>query len=516
VAIQCPHCGTILPTDDARFCNHCGTSVPVLPSLQQAPLEAIPDNAASLQEPSSTTDQKKRRSAPREQIAQQPFSLTSQFSGQNEPPAWIKNLGTVNTSEKRSPETAMQQPSLAQQDVPALSSPPETSPPQDAVLQDDLATSITPHRSQFAGRELRVKVWNQDDTLLQSPSEDAPSLQPDVVEDLPTRPTISAVSPELQDAAVRPVPVPQNQSRDQIEMLDTAQIATYGQAQQVPDTPLPIADQSTRIEKTPPIKEDFVPPSVSPAAPSSLPPQQISGPQYTPFLGLGDVPSGPPMQERRPAVQPVAPAGPPTQDRQPFVQSAAPAALSAPSTSTAQPRKSRYPLIAFLILVPVVLVSALGIWIVQARPFSVSPVTQPWQQFQDQKLGVSLLYPNGWQVQVDDAKSTIHFSDSSNTAQVNIAVTSATGGDLAQYLSQQAKQLQITGTKSATTLTFAHSSWTQIQGTTQESGANYNATLLATVHNNHVFTITLLAPSSNYASQEEVNFSYMRNSWQFL
>src|SRR5579884_2699681 len=154
----------MLPRDDARFCNHCGTSIPVPPPLQQTPLETIPDNAASLQEPSSATDQKKQRSAPREQIAQQPFSLPSQSSTQSEPPAWIKNLGSGHTSEKHSPEPAVQQPSLSQQDVPDTPLPSEISPSQDAILQDDLATSITPHRSQFAGRELHVKVWDQDDT----------------------------------------------------------------------------------------------------------------------------------------------------------------------------------------------------------------------------------------------------------------------------------------------------------------------------------------------------------------
>jgi hypothetical protein len=169
-----------------------------------------------------------------------------------------------------------------------------------------------------------------------------------------------------------------------------------------------------------------------------------------------------------------------------------------------------------MILLPVLLIGGLGVWIVEAQPFSVSPVTQPWQQFQDAKLGVSLPYPNGWQVQVDHAKSSARFYDSSNTAQVTIAVTNAADGNLAQYLSQQARQLQMTATKSGASATFAGTSWSQMQGTTQQSGANYTTTLLATVHNNHLFTITQLAPSSNYADQEKVNFSYMRDSWRFL
>jgi hypothetical protein len=510
VAIQCPHCGTLLPRDDARFCNQCGTSVPVQPSLQQTPLEATPDNAASLQDASSTTGPKEHRSGPREQIAQQPFSRPSQFPGPGEPPAWIKNLEAAKPpSEKLSPEMAPKQPSLGQQNTLDFSSPPETPIPQEGDSQEDLSTSITPPRSQFAGRELRVKVWEQEDTLLLPPEENVSSSSSDVIEDLPTRPALSAVSPELHDAAANPVPLSQNQTREQLELLDTAQVAIYGQVQPIPATPPPTPDQDLQTEKASPGKDDFVLPPASPALPTHRP---LPTSAYTPFLGLDGIPAAPPMQER-PPVQSATPPNSSIQERYPVGQ---PAAVPPPSAPTLSSRKSRYPLLVFLILVPVVLVSALGILIVQARPFSVSPVTQPWQQFQDQQLGVSLLYPTGWQVQVDHTKSVIHFYDSSNTAQVNISVTSATGNDLAQFLSQQAKQLQITGTKSAASITFAHTSWAQVQGTTQESGANYTATLLASVHNNRVFTITLLAPSSNYADQEKVNFSYMRDSWQFL
>jgi hypothetical protein len=318
-----------------------------------------------------------------------------------------------------------------------------------------------------------VKVWEQEDTVLLPPSEDVSSPQPNLIDDLPTRPTISAVPSDLRDVAARPVPLPQDQTRDQIELLDTAQIATYGQMQPAPVTPLPVADQGTRVEKTPPIKENVALPPASFASSGSPVHPQLSMPAHTPFLGLGDIPSGSPMQEHRPGVQFAAPSGPPMQEHRPGVQ------FAAPSAPAVQPRKSRYPLLAIMILLPVP-------------------------------------YPNGWQVQVDHAKSSARFYDSSNTAQVTIAVTNAADGNLAQYLSQQARQLQMTATKSGASATFAGTSWSQMQGTTQQSGANYTTTLLATVHNNHLFTITQLAPSSNYADQEKVNFSYMRDSWRFL
>jgi hypothetical protein len=178
--------------------------------------------------------------------------------------------------------------------------------------------------------------------------------------------------------------------------------------------------------------------------------------------------------------------------------------------------KPRLPIIAAIILIPIVLLGGLAFWIVQAQRMSDLAVSQPWQQLHDEKLGIAFAYPNGWQTQADYAKSTLHVHDSSNTAQVNITVAKAPGGDIAQYLSQQAKQMQIADAKAGAPVSFAHASWTQIQGSTLQDGANYTTTLFATVHNARLFTIGFLAPTSNYADQEKVNFSHVRASWSFL
>jgi hypothetical protein len=178
--------------------------------------------------------------------------------------------------------------------------------------------------------------------------------------------------------------------------------------------------------------------------------------------------------------------------------------------------RPRFPIIAAIILIPVVLLGGLAFWIVQAQRMSDLAVTQPWQQLHDEKLGVAFAYPSGWQTQADYAKSTLHVHDSSNTAQVNITAANAPGGDIAQYLSQQAKQMQVADAKSGAPVSFAHASWTQIQGSTLQGGANYTMTLLATVHNTRLFTIEFLAPTSNYTDQEKVNFSHLRASWSFL
>jgi hypothetical protein len=364
-----------------------------------------------------------------------------------------------------------------------------------------------------------VKVWEQEDTALLPAEEDAS----DVVEDQPTRPlasssAMSGLKDDLQNAAARPVPMPAEPAREQIEQLDTVQIAAYGQAKPISADSPPITDQVDLAEKATQISESVAQRPV---------PQPLSMPGITPLPaqreasmpGITPLPGGQQRGMSMPGVTPVpggqqrgtSLSGISMQERRPDVQQAV-----IPVTPPPQRMGRRPPLIAVLVLLPVLLFGALAIWIIQTQPFSVSPVSQPWQKFQDEKLGVAFSYPNGWQVQVDDAKSTVRLADSTNTAQVNVAASNAPGGDLAQYLSQQAKQMQMADAKSATSVSFAHASWTQVQGTTQQRGANYTTTLLATVHNNRLFTITLLAPSSNYADQEKMNFSYMRNSWQFL
>jgi hypothetical protein len=57
--------------------------------------------------------------------------------------------------------------------------------------------------------------------------------------------------------------------------------------------------------------------------------------------------------------------------------------------------------------------------------------------------------------------------------------------------------------------------WQQIQGSVQQSGANYTAVLLITMHSQHYYTILQLAPSSTYPLEEQLVFSHMRSSFQF-
>jgi hypothetical protein len=179
-------------------------------------------------------------------------------------------------------------------------------------------------------------------------------------------------------------------------------------------------------------------------------------------------------------------------------------------------RWRRTPLHALSVLFPLLIIVGLGIWIVKFQPFSVSAVTQPQQSFKDANLGLSLLYPTGWMAQVDHAQSTIHFYDSSHTAEVMIAVKDAATGKVAQYLQQQVTQLGMTGAKAGTPFSFAGATWQSVQGSLQLSGANYTGTLLATVHRGRLFGFIQLAPQSIYADEEKLVFADMRSSLQFV
>ena len=186
-----------------------------------------------------------------------------------------------------------------------------------------------------------------------------------------------------------------------------------------------------------------------------------------------------------------------------------------PSVASPTQRKSRKPLaIVLLTLVLLVLAGSVGAWIVLFQPFSVPSITQPQQSFKDSQLGILLLYPSNWTSQVDRNKAVVHFYDSSRTGQVDIVVTTNTS-DPNHSLQQKAGQLGLTAQKPEPPLTFAGTTWQQLQGSLQQEGASYTATLLVSVHNQHLYTISFLAPQSIYTQEEQYVFANMRSSFQF-
>ncbi len=155
-------------------------------------------------------------------------------------------------------------------------------------------------------------------------------------------------------------------------------------------------------------------------------------------------------------------------------------------------------------------------WTYIFQPFSIPPVTQPQQSFQNAGLGVALSYPNGWTIQVDQNNGTAHFSDSTHTARFSIRVVASNGQDAGQYLLQEAKQLGMTAPKPGPPLSFAKASWQQVQGSIVQNGANYTLALLMTTHADRLYSVIQQAPQATYADEDQVIFSTMRSSFKFL
>jgi hypothetical protein len=188
--------------------------------------------------------------------------------------------------------------------------------------------------------------------------------------------------------------------------------------------------------------------------------------------------------------------------------------LVAPLLPSAAGKRALWLIVAGLLCILVL--GGVGAWIVRTQPFSVPAITQPQQSFQDKQLGLALLYPSGWTVQVDRGKSIVHFFDSSHTAGIDIMVASPGNSDLRQYLQQQATQRGMTGAKAGTPLSFAGASWQRIEGNVLQRGASYIETIFATVHNDHLVVVTQFAHQSIYAAEEKMSFSPLRASLRFV
>jgi hypothetical protein len=272
----------------------------------------------------------------------------------------------------------------------------------------------------------------------------------------------------------------------------------------VPTRPLIVSSGSKPADKITQRNEVFLPADKMPTARFDAV-EQLNTAPLTPVPGVTPL-SQPSKESGQPFTY--SPDMVPVQD----VQQTPPPQVS---VSPKPHRKSRKPLVLVSLLL-LVLVGGVGAWVVVWEPFSVPVITQPQQNFKDTRLGFSLLYPSGWRLQVDRGKATAHFYDSSHTAQVNVVVGFANVGGLDQYMHQQANQLGITGQKNGPLLTFAGASWQQIQGSVSERGASYTETVMVTVHNQHIFTILLLAPQITYAQEDQLVFSSIRSSFQFV
>ncbi len=185
---------------------------------------------------------------------------------------------------------------------------------------------------------------------------------------------------------------------------------------------------------------------------------------------------------------------------------------SVPLSGLVSKLRSRLSLWLTVFLVALIIVGVIY-WLLILQ---LAPNTNPWQSFRDTNLGFSVLYPTDWQVQVANKPSIVHFYDSTQTDKVDITISDAATSNVALFLQQQASQLGMTDVTSKPSRSFAGSSWQQVQGKLSQEGVSYNVALLATIHGNHLYLLTQVAPQSTYNDEEALIFSSMRAGLQFL
>jgi hypothetical protein len=179
-------------------------------------------------------------------------------------------------------------------------------------------------------------------------------------------------------------------------------------------------------------------------------------------------------------------------------------------------RKSRRGLIFVFILLFILVGGGLSAWIIVFQPFTVPEITNTSQPFQNTDLGVSLDYPQKWTAKFDKKNEAVYFYDDNQTDQVNISAVATGGKSIDQYISIIAGSLGMTGQKAGASLTFAGVSWQQEQGSVLQSGATYTAVLLVTTHGGRYYAILQLAPAPTYAQEDQLVFSNLRSSFQFI
>jgi len=553
VEIMCAQCGARLPQENARYCNNCGSLIPSRSS------GSVSSYSTQRTPPSSSASERSGGSRPplREQIAQQPPARPVRPSSPDHPPAWMSELERGGRRQpqadplrmKRSLETGSGQQreasGLNRQERPPAprgereveAHPPARErdvadkPTQAHVPAAEPTRRPSPPVAGTAARELRVKVWPQEDRALAAgasePEREQRSAQNThpaagtanagsniALDDLPTRPLVANTPPSPVQRAVNPPPVSRRPESmvDDVERLDTTPLLApeVGRGRSAsPGAPVSV-ERAGQVEQRPwqtaGRRDTLDRPSLHSVQPVTPPSRPVVPPQQAQQLQQAQRPASP--------VSPVSPLPPtPVREREQTPLPPLPGPAKAEAARHAKGRK-RTPFMLLAVLA-ILLAGGLATWIIVARPFTVPTVTQPQQAFSNTKLGFSVHYPSGWTARADTGNGTVLFSDSSHTGQVKILVAAA-NGDPGQYLSKEAAQLGMASVKQGKALSFAGTSWQQVQGSVQVAGANYTAVLLAAVHGNHIYTIIQMAPQATYTDEEHVIFSSMRASFRFL
>ena len=541
MAKQCTYCGKTLPRDDAQFCTNCGKIVP-FQLANPAPVDEFLQNrpladatSSPQQPPPSPGQQGSARQAIREQIAQQPPSRPSKHSLPAEPPAWMSQL--EKTAHNPKPPGKLEDPNVSRnraQDasiVPADSREGHASAdslvPQ-AVLPDILAGDAradtpSPEVIQPAKpltdaplRELRVKVWGQEETADLSTREegiDRDGGEQNIIEDLPTA-RLSAVDtpgPNIQsppDYTVESIA-----GEETVDDLPTKPlIASPPQTSPVLHALTPSVIGDERLPGLDEIEELDTHPLVAQRPGQTMSPaREMPAEQQEQAF---QAPVGSPVIQR--PVTPVLSSQPQMQPAQELRHTPPVSVAVPPVTRPGQRRKSHWRLVSVLALLFILVAVAIASWIIVAQPFTVPAITKTTRPFQNADLGVSLQYPQNWTAQVDTKNRAVYFYDDNHTDQVNISVVDPGDQSISQYINKEAASLGMTGQKAGASLSFAGATWQPMQGSVLQSGASYTAILLVTMHNGRYYAILQLAPVPTYAQEDQLIFSNMRSSFQFV
>jgi len=380
-----------------------------------------------------------------------------------------------------------------------------------------LETSLTNNRSKMPLRELNVKVWDEEETrhlTFQQSGVDSSGDNLDVMENLPTSPLMVVNSPKIST----PSPTHSNLSGEDVDEVEVAEA-------------LPTNPELTSLSQNVPVNRAQSSHGID-VGNGKISYDEIEDISTRPYAAQPRNISHEiekPGQQQRQAMQPPAGfANSPVMQRpltpvplpqsqistgQPFRQTPP---VSMPVPPLARPKKDSRKRFAIVFgLLFILLLGGVIAWAIVAQPFSVPEITKTTQNFNDTSLAVSLQYPQNWAVDVNKQNGTVSFYDDNHTDQVNITVVVAGNQSIDQYITKTASSVGITAQRTQPEISFAGATWQQIQGSVQESGANYTATLLVTMHNGQYYTILQLAPTPTYPLEEQLVFSKMRSSFQF-
>ena len=522
MAKLCSQCGYSLTREDSRFCNHCGALALPDASSSFAPRRT---EEISGEHPStaSGTERASTRPALREQIAFAPSSAPLAPDGA--PP----RLGKPGKMDSRS----IAGPPV--QSAALHTSPKVENPPSNA------GRLFSPGGSRLPQRELRIKVWENENS--DSPDLDAPAAQHNghaeiaqnkqreeqahlpqtlsqdkpegnsQVEDLPTTPMPSTFAPDKDLKPLSPA------ARNDLHAGVSAQPGEedWGDAD-LPtrplavNPPLPNTAQANRPSGRPFPAQSYrqtVPPQPSPGQPIDQRQQGLSAQVNPGQMPIVQRPVTPALQTPYPTFQ------------QPAPTPAATGIVAGPSRPIR--RKSKMRVVVVLVMLLVLLGGGLAYWIIAYQPFSVPAVTRTSLSFSNTSLGIALQYPQGWTTQLDSAHQTVSFFDANHIYQVNISVTARNGSSVTTFVNKEVAQLGLTAQKNLSPITFAGTSWQQVQGKVLVSGATDTETLLVALHGDHFYAIVFYAivqvapaPVVTYADADHLFFSVFRASFQFL